>query len=258
MKKLILAVSAFLTVSTSAFAQLGSTDKDLVYTPVTPCRVLDTRTSQGGTGAIAANGTKDFKIWGQTSFSAQGGSTGNCGLTAGSNIAAVAMNFTVVTPAAGGFITAHPFGVARPTAATVNFQVGDIARGDFSIAKVTQTGTAATNHLSIYSTSLADVVGDVVGYYSPPVSAGSLACETVQSDLDVPANYNSFLFASGAGVCSTGYSAVSSRCYSTNLNIILTGSGINTSGQAFCFWRNTSASAITVNQGTTCCRIPGR
>ena len=64
MKKLILTIAALVTISTSSFAQLGSADKDLVYTPVTPCRVLDTRTSQGGTGAIAAGGTKHFKIWG--------------------------------------------------------------------------------------------------------------------------------------------------------------------------------------------------
>ena len=31
---------------------LGDTDDDLVYTPVTPCREVDTRPSQGGTGAI--------------------------------------------------------------------------------------------------------------------------------------------------------------------------------------------------------------
>ncbi len=36
MEKLILTVAAFLTVFTSAFAQLGSTDKDLVYTPPSP------------------------------------------------------------------------------------------------------------------------------------------------------------------------------------------------------------------------------
>jgi hypothetical protein len=257
MKKLILAVAAVLTMSTSAFAQLGSTDKDLVYTPVTPCRVLDTRTTQGGTGAIAANGTKHFKIWGQTSFAAQGGSGTNCGLTAGNSVAAVAMNFTVVTPAAGGFITAHPFGVARPTAATVNFQVGDIARGDFSIAKVTQSGT---DHLSIYSTSLADVVGDVVGYYSKPVSVGSLECKySAYETFSVPASFNSYHITNPA--CDTGYRVVSAMCenYNAASGLIFAGSSIaDTSNAGACFWRNPTAGAINATQSNFCCRIPGR
>ena len=53
MKKTFWTLFLLVTVCSSAFAQLGSADKDLVYTPVTPCRVLDTRTTQGGTGAIA-------------------------------------------------------------------------------------------------------------------------------------------------------------------------------------------------------------
>jgi hypothetical protein len=253
MKKLILAFAAFLTASTSTFAQLGSADKDLVYTPVTPCRVLDTRTSQGGTGAIAADGTKHFKIWGQNSYSAQGGKNSDCGITAGSNVAAVAMNFTVVTPAAGGFITAYPFGGVLPVAATVNFQVGDIARGDFTIAKVAQTGTAATDHLSIFSTSLADVVGDVVGYYSRPLSAGSLECT---DGLIASATVGPGLIASAtAPACAASHTATATNC-STSSGVIV----LYYSGWGSCSARNTTTGTLTgtVYSGYRCCKIPGR
>ena len=254
MKKLIVLTAAMMTFASTAFAQLGSAATDLVYTPITPCRVLDTRLSQGGTGAIAAASTKNFQIWGATSYAAQGGSPTNCGITAGSNVAAVAMNFTVVTPAAGGYITAYPFGAALPTAATVNFQAGDIARGDFTIAKVAQTGL--TNHLSIYSTSLTDVVGDVVGYYSMPVATG-LQCTTLTETVSVAAGFNSFKNNTGASACATGYAPVSAYCSAAGAsNIYLTGSGVGAIG--FCSWVSFATSAVNVTQGTNCCRIPGR
>jgi hypothetical protein len=255
MKKLILAVTALVTMSNSSFAQLGSTDKDLVYTPVTPCRVLDTRTSQGGTGAIAANSSKHFKVWGQTSFAAQGGSATNCGLTAGSDVAAVAMNFTVVTPAAGGFITAYPFGGALPVAATVNFQVGDIARGDFTIAKVTQTGSAATNHLSVFSTSLADVVGDVVGYYSKPVSAGSFECiDSASGVATLPANGNIAVY---SAACNVGYAITGGSCISNTYGTYVISSQI-VGRTYYCLYQNSSAADASIEATGRCCRIPGR
>jgi hypothetical protein len=253
MKKLILTIAALVTMSTSAFAQLGSTDKDLVYTPVTPCRVLDTRTSQGGTGEIAANSSKHFKVWGQTSFAAQGGAASNCGLTAGSDVAAIAMNFTVVTPASGGFITAYPFGGALPVAATVNFQIGDIARGDFTIAKITQTGSAATNHLSVFSTSNADVVGDVVGFYSRPF-ATALNCNTVES--------STVTLAAGAYAglttlfCAAGFTPVNVY-FSAVENVLMADSYISgQSGQAFV--RSFSANSQSVTSKLRCCQLSGR
>jgi hypothetical protein len=260
--KLILLLVMMLAIASEGYAQLGSADKDLVYTPVTPCRVLDTRTSQGGTGAIAANSSKHFKIWGQTSFAVQGGSPSNCG----SNVAAVAMNFTVVTPASGGFITAYPFGGALPVAATVNFQVGDIARGDFTIAKVTQTGSAATNHVSVYSTSLADVVGDVVGYFAKPVSVGSFECETQRGAVLVLANSSSTadrlcnnptspplplppLVMTGGGCDFDAYGP----------SLILSKSTPNLDNTGwFCRWQNATTLDITAFVYARCCRIPGR
>ena len=131
MKKLFAIACFWLLTASSAFAQLGSFSNDLVYTPITPCRVFDTRTTQGGSGAIPANGTKYFRVWDTTCFANQGGSPTNCGITAGvvlngtfnvvSNLAAVAMNVTVVSPSSNGYVTVYPFGAEKPLAATVNF-----------------------------------------------------------------------------------------------------------------------------------------
>lgn len=257
MKKLILAVAGVLTMSSSSFAQLGSTDKDLVYTPVTPCRIFDTRPSQGGTGAIAAAGTKSFVVWGQSSYVAQGGKNTNCGITAGTDTAAVAINVTVVTPAAGGFVTAYPFGAQLPTAATVNFQAGDIARGNFIIAKVNQNGASAD--LSVYSASLVDVVGDVVGFYSRPAATALQCVNTELKFTSIPANSS---LSVSANACPTGYTVTGASCDSTSTALFILGSGTGgtTSGVtgAFCKFMNTSGASQNSYTTATCCRIPGR
>lgn len=260
MKKLLLlilnmaAFMSLLMLSGPASAQLGSVGLDLVYTPITPCRVLDTRTSQGGTGAIQAAGTKHFTIWGATSYAAQGGSPTNCGITAGAQVAAVAMNFTVVTPAAGGFITAYPFGGAVPVAATVNFQAGDIARGDFTIAKVAQTGTS---HLSIFSTSLLDVVGDVVGFYAMPVITPLQVTEVSKFTAvaaGVSGSYTSPTCSAGYYVTGAGYNYTGAT---SDVWVSQATPALSTNN-AICRVFNNSSANITFSCTAICARIGGR
>jgi hypothetical protein len=251
MKKLVLLLTAALTFVTTAFAEIGSPSSDLVFTPVTPCRLFDTRTTSGGTGPIAAGAAKDFAVWGATSFAAQGGAATNCGIAAGANTASIAVNMTVVLPAAGGYITAYPTGVTRPLAAALNFNAGDV-RGNMVIVKVAQTG--ATN-LSVYSTSTTELVGDVVGYYSKPV-ATALECTDSGSFQIILNGFDGFLYASAS--CPTSYSATAPYCYNNNVaNVSSTGGGTN-GVLTFCSFRNLSGASASVFVGATCCRIPGR
>jgi hypothetical protein len=255
MKKIILTMASTLTLATSAFAQIGSINKDMVFTPVNPCRLFDTRSSQGGTGAIAAAGVKNLLVWGQSSYTAQGGAPSDCDLlAAGSNVAAVAINLTVVSPATGGYITAYPFGTVLPTAATVNFVGGDIVRGNFTVAKINQG--AGLFHLTIYSTSLADVVGDVVGYYSKPVATALECVNTAANSADInlgPNNglYYNYLFG-GAPACPTGYTFVNLRCFTSSA--FSPGFEHNSGGCA----ASSPVNTTTLFAQAKCCRIPGR
>lgn len=250
MKKLFFVALAMLTLTSTAFAQLGTLDKDLVFTPITPCRLFDTRVSQGGTGGIFAGGTKGFAVWGQTSFASQGGAASNCGLTANADTAAVAVNLTVVMPTAGGYITAYPAGVALPTAATVNFNAGDI-KGNFTIVKVQQTGVAP--NLNIYSSSTTDVVGDVVGFYSRPVATALNCTNVTGTSVSVPGNTYGY----GFGVtCPAGFSAVY-LSFNAAQNVLMADSSLNGNSGNF-FVKNTDANAQVVTPKITCCQIPGR
>jgi hypothetical protein len=255
MKKLIVSVIGLLTLATSAFAQIGSIDKDLVYTPVTPCRIFDSRISQGGSGPVAAGGIKAFNVWGVGSYASQGGSPTNCGIVAGSDTAAIAVSMAVVSPAGQGYLTAFPGNVAdaaKPLAATLNYNAGEVVVSNAAILKVAQS---ATPDLKIFSSNATEIIVDVVGYYSKPV-ATALECTVVNSEIfSVPVGFSNFHYTTST--CAAGYTAVSAYCYNqTNPDIYLTGSGTN--GGAWCGWRSFAPTAANVTQGTNCCRIPGR
>src|SRR5439155_14966640 len=69
---------------------LGDSAADLVYTPVTPCRILDTRIVGG---PIAAGGQRNFLVTG-TNLSGQGGSATGCGVPTAATAAVI--NFVAV------------------------------------------------------------------------------------------------------------------------------------------------------------------
>jgi Protein of unknown function (DUF1566) len=155
-----------LTLATStsfAFAELGSLNSDLVFTPVTPCRIIDTRK----TGILTAETPRGFMGW-SSNYTAQGGDATSCNLPNNTNNAAIVVNFTVVSPTTGGYITVFPGDATSvPLAATVNFNAGDV-KGNNAVLKLNQTGTGAD--FGIYTTSTTHIVADVVGYYAKPVA----------------------------------------------------------------------------------------
>jgi hypothetical protein len=151
--------------STLASAQLGSLSTDLVYTPVTPCRIIDTRNVTAG--QMAAFSVRSFNGWTTTNFANQGGLNSNCNIPADTNTAAIVVYFTVVSPSTAGYITTFPGNATQPNASTVNFNAGDV-KGNNAILKINQTGVG--RHFNVFTTSTTHLVADVVGYYAKPVA----------------------------------------------------------------------------------------
>src|SRR5262249_35564447 len=97
---------------------LGDPIDDLVYTPVTPCRIVDTRS--GGGGVFVGGNQRDWLAFSGGGFASQGGSATNCGIAA--RPAAVMINVTLASTVGGPeFFVAWPFNTARPNASTVNW-----------------------------------------------------------------------------------------------------------------------------------------
>jgi uncharacterized repeat protein (TIGR01451 family) len=112
-----------------------------------PCRVVDTRTGDGG--AIAHGGTRSFTL------------AGKCGLTAAAK--SVSVNVTVVPGSTPGNVVVYPGNLGEPQTATVNFSAGQ-TRGNNAIVGLATNGTgtlAARNR----ATTAVHLVVDVNGYF---------------------------------------------------------------------------------------------
>lgn len=227
---------------------LGDLDKDLVFVPVTPCRIFDTRVAGG---QIAANTTRGFDVTSVGSYSFQGGDASNCGVGDKGSFAAAAINFTVVTPGAAGYITAFPFGATQPLAATVNYTAGDI-RGNLSIVRLDQ-GPAASE-LSVYTFAQTHLVADIVGYFTQAET--ELDCvEKVSGNLSVgPGGFNS----GSTPVCDAGYRITGGGCTMSTFDgrMVSSRSISDASGDRhFCAFRNESTTATLVGIAyARCCR----
>ncbi len=155
------AVSVFVTDDTDViidingyFAAPGSPNA-LLFIPVTPCRVADTRSNSGfgqgyGGPSLTDNGTRAFAI-----------ASGSCGVPA-SGAQAYSMNFTVVPLAPTlSFLTAWPTGLAQPTVSTLNSPLGKV------LANAAIVPAGVSGAVTIFVTNGTDLILDINGYFAP-------------------------------------------------------------------------------------------
>jgi hypothetical protein len=157
---------------------LGDSQADLVYTPVAPCRIIDTRLAGG---PIAGGTGRNFRVTG-TDLSAQGGSATGCGIPFGPATAAV-INFVAVNPRGPGDLRITPFGTPMPTASILNYAAVsglNIANGP-AVTICDPAVAACSSDFTIQADGGAtQVVADVQGYF-----------RNLRADqLPVPANPN--------------------------------------------------------------------
>ena len=251
--------SATRALSTKAAAAigaktLGSTTGDLVFTAVTPCRIVDTRVAGG---AIAANSSRNFvgvAVSAGTGFAFQGGSSTDCNVAA-IGASAIAVNVTAVTPAGAGYATVYRAGDTRPLAASVNYAAGAIVNNSVVVGIPNPLGIT---DFTIYTFAQSDYVVDIVGYFSPPQATPFDCTNTTVQSFTISANSTNFF---NNPTCPTGYKAVTPYCWTASSGVYSQGSGYNANavGNAtFCAWQNTTASNQTVFGGNICCRVPGR
>ncbi|MFC6705031.1 putative Ig domain-containing protein [Flexivirga alba] len=124
------------------------------YHPVTPARVLDTRSGLGAAKKkVPGNSAISVQVAGQGGIPATG-------------VAAVEANVTVVGPSQAGFITAYPSGTTRPTASMLNYDTGQIVANSVTIK------LGADGKLALYTGwGTTDLLLDITGYWTsgPPL-----------------------------------------------------------------------------------------
>ncbi len=140
--------------------EAGST---LVYVPITPCRIVDTR---AGGGRLAANSTREFYVGGDTGFAGQGGKSGGCGIPAAA--AAVTVSLTSTQPSGAGRVVAYPAAVSAPVSTMLSYGATGNATSTPTVALTPGTARQMEVKNSVASVHL---VIDVLGFYIPQYSA---------------------------------------------------------------------------------------
>jgi hypothetical protein len=138
---------------------LGSTTEDFVYTPVNPCRIIDTREAGG---QIGSNSSRSFFVHG-SSLTGQGGYSGGCIAPRGEP-RGVHINIAAVNSTAPGYLTVWPHNTTMPLAAVLNYSP------TYKTDPISNTFTVKTSYnlnydISVYAHKQTHVVADVMGYY---------------------------------------------------------------------------------------------
>lgn len=218
----------------------GDADVDLIYVPVTPCRIFDTRIAGG---AIATNTTRSFDVTAVSNYSFQGGAANNCGIGASGSFAAVVINVTTVSPAGQGYITAFPYLVAQPLAATLVYTPGSIVSNEV-VLKLDQGASA--DELSIYASNQVHVVGDVTGYFRNP---GTPTLECVNSGETIDSVAAGATQNTVAPVCPATYTQTGTNCETSTWQMPFVYISDGT-----CSAQNNSGGSAQLRASRTCCR----
>jgi murein DD-endopeptidase MepM/ murein hydrolase activator NlpD len=181
------------------------------FRPLTPARLLDTRTGNGAPAARVAGGqTIDVQVVGRGGVPASG-------------VAAVVLNATVTNPSQGSYLTVYPTGIARPTTSNMNFVAGQ------TLANLAVIGVGSGGRVSVFNAAgAADVIFDVAGWVAADGTvtgtAGIFRPTTSARILDTrsgigaigPGQSLNLQVAGQGGVPATGVSAVVMNVTATN------------------------------------------
>jgi hypothetical protein len=139
------------------------------FVPLTPARLLDTRTGEGGNLAPLAQ-----QVFTELDVTGVGG-------VPETGVTAVVMNVTADAPTDAGFVTVWPSGEPRPEVSNLNFVPGQ------TVPNLATVKIGANGKVNVYnSNGSTSVVADVVGYYTdqPPPDGGRFTALTPARLLD--------------------------------------------------------------------------
>ncbi len=205
----------------------------LVFVAITPCRIVDTRVSQGfaaplGPPSLAAGSPRAFPL------------QGSC--TIPSSAQAYSLTVTLVPPGPVGYLTLWPTGQPQPNVVTLDDVGGQIV----NTAAIVPAGTP-NGSISAVASAPTDLVIDINGYYA--------ASNTVTTSQSNTVNGFDALISNTSGTDNTANGYIAMDHNTTGSFNTATGSGafrLNTSGsyntangaQAL-FWNNGSKNTAT-------------
>jgi len=136
----------------------GNGASAMLFVPVAPCRVADTRNANGAFGgpSLSAGSSRSFSI-----------PNSPCGIPP--TAAAYSLNVTVVPHQPLGYLTIWPTGLSQPLVSTLNSTDGRVKAN----AAIVPAGSGGA--ISVFATDPTDVILDINGYFVPTAVSGALA-----------------------------------------------------------------------------------
>jgi hypothetical protein len=128
----------------------------MTFIAITPCRVMDTRTGQGFTGAFGPP-----SLAGSSNRVVPMPSSTTCSIPF--NAGAYSLNITVVPPGPLSFLSVWPAGAPYPNVSTLN---DPTPGGVIANAAIIVAGTGGA--IQMFSSDPTDVIIDINGYYTDP------------------------------------------------------------------------------------------
>ena len=138
----------------------GAASGALLFVPMTPCRLVDTRKPNGPLGgpAIPTGGYRSFAL-----------PTSTCLAGMPATAAAYSLNVTIVPHGGLGYLTVWPTGEDRPVISTMNSLDGRIKASGAIVP------AGANGAISVFGSGTTDVVLDIDGYFVPAPEPSALA-----------------------------------------------------------------------------------
>jgi hypothetical protein len=208
-------------------ASTSTTPAPMTFIAVTPCRVLDTRSGQGFTGAFGPP-----SLAGSSNRVVPMPTSTTCSIP--SSAGAYSLNFTVVPSGPLAFLSVWPAGAPYPNVSTLN---DPIPGGVIANAAIVVAGTSGA--IQMFTSDATDVIIDINGYYLPATdlnqntALGNGALSANTSGVNNTAVGNAALLANTTGSSNTaiGNGALEINNFGTSNSALGTSAlGSNSSG----------------------------
>ena len=244
--------AASVSTAASVAAGLGTATSDLVYVPITPCRVVDTRAGGPPIPAGAVNsyyfdpgvanvGAGYCSVYGQIPGSSYGA-------------AAFAANVTVDESGitgfvAGSYLQIYPQGGSTGTS-FMNFAPNQII-ANAGIISLNQ----ANGQFSVVASAPSQFIIDTYGVFIAPQPT-ALDCVNTANSAPFTLTTAAFYGGTNAPACPAGYTRVSTITNggtgdTASLSNVVTGDG-------YAYYRYYGSSSVSFVVAAKCCRVPGR
>jgi hypothetical protein len=177
---------------------LGDTATALVFTPIEPCRMVDTRGTGVRTGIVNPGTPRVFDLTTSGFAKGQGGAAACAGLPSFSNLGWAA-NITVTGHTTSGNVRVYPFSGTLPTTSFINFFPAASALANAG----TLTGCyGCADDVTIAAFGgPTHVIIDVMGYYAEATGTSAAVSRVAGAATNVP--NGSFAFVT-SGACPAG------------------------------------------------------